>query len=534
MTKIFWIVSKIFYIFATIKITMIVKILKPSRSFGGVLYSELKVRDNQASFIGAFNFPFESINVDDYISFFEKTVSMHPRSINNAQFHVIISTKGREHDNSFLERTAHQWLVKMGYGQQPYLIYFHNDTDNNHVHIVSCRVTEQGTRISPAFEGIRAVKALNEVMNIDFKVKADEDIKTILGAYSFSTIAQCKLLFEKNGWIVQDKGNSICLIKGGLLQGQIEKTDIQKVTNSYSGDNERIKQLRAIFFKYRGIQEEQFFELMKSKFGVDIVLHVAKGHNKPYGYTVIDRSQKKVFKGSEIMRLQDLLHPARQIDKQIIINELFNSYIRNKEATYSGLKREMHKAGFMIKGKGIFIPGDGSPLFLLSDTLYKGLRYNDRLNEATLFHPQTKNEARVLARLFFVKANDIELKTESAVDYNYYRDMLGSFHNLVEIQKYLEDNHLALIHIRGREYIIDFTNHAIADVTGYSQFGNNAGVELDMLEEQYRTDYGNLFETGAESGIFIVESLLDALAHEHPEEREREVNHRKKQDKRKR
>lgn len=45
-----------------------------------------------------------------------------------------------------LEELAARYMEKMGYGNQPYIVYKHADTHNAHIHIVSVCVDGQGKR----------------------------------------------------------------------------------------------------------------------------------------------------------------------------------------------------------------------------------------------------------------------------------------------------------------------------------------------------------------------------------------------------
>ncbi|MFR9582431.1 MAG: conjugal transfer protein MobB [Rikenellaceae bacterium] len=58
-------------------------------------------------------------------------------------------------DNQLAE-IAKEYLERMGYGDQPYLIYKHEDLSRHHLHIVSLRIREDGSKISDKFERRRS------------------------------------------------------------------------------------------------------------------------------------------------------------------------------------------------------------------------------------------------------------------------------------------------------------------------------------------------------------------------------------------
>ncbi len=43
---------------------------------------------------------------------------------------------------------ASQYMQKIGFGKQPYLVYRHNDAGHPHIHIVSTNIQKDGSRIS--------------------------------------------------------------------------------------------------------------------------------------------------------------------------------------------------------------------------------------------------------------------------------------------------------------------------------------------------------------------------------------------------
>ena len=87
----------------------------------------------------------------------------------------MISCRGREYSAEDLKNVALQYINKMGYGNNPYMIYFHSDTENNHVYCFYTS-TEERTEGKDNMEAVRSQKVINQIMNIDLSLKAKDDI----------------------------------------------------------------------------------------------------------------------------------------------------------------------------------------------------------------------------------------------------------------------------------------------------------------------------------------------------------------------
>jgi hypothetical protein len=65
----------------------------------------------------------------------------------------------------------------MGYGEQPFIVYKHEDIERKHIHIVSLRVDEQGKKINDNFEHRRSMTACRELEQKYGLVPADQKQK---------------------------------------------------------------------------------------------------------------------------------------------------------------------------------------------------------------------------------------------------------------------------------------------------------------------------------------------------------------------
>lgn len=54
-------------------------------------------------------------------------------------------------------------MERMGYGQQPYVVFLHTDIDRQHLHIVSLRVDARGHKIDHSFERRRSNEIRKEL-----------------------------------------------------------------------------------------------------------------------------------------------------------------------------------------------------------------------------------------------------------------------------------------------------------------------------------------------------------------------------------
>ncbi|MCT4047235.1 relaxase/mobilization nuclease domain-containing protein [Elizabethkingia anophelis] len=332
---------------------MIVKILSSSSSdFHGVKYNEKKIDKGSGELMKMKNFPsfINSKSSQDSVRDYLKSISKNEK-IKKPQFHAVISTKFQEHSKEDLTKIAESFMDDMGYGKQPYIVVFHNDTDNNHVHLVSTRVSkETGKKINDSYEKLKAQKALSKTLENLYGENSEAKLEKLL-RYKISTQGQLKTLLERNGYkILQNKNdeNALDVLKNGVKQKTIYGNQI--VYDNSKKDN-RSKQIVAILNKYkeiysgkvfkieddrelRGKMAEDKYEALKNDsrvkieyeselqkklrdvFGIDIVFH-HKEDKDPYGYTLIDHKSGKVYKGSELLKMAELFEfTSDTIDKK--------------------------------------------------------------------------------------------------------------------------------------------------------------------------------------------------------------------------
>lgn len=313
---------------------MIVKILPPSTTFKGVHYNTNKVDKDKGELMKVSGFGalqvLQNLRPMDYVNYLEAQSAASSRT-KYPQLHAVISCKGRSHSKQELTAIAEQWLNGMGYGEQPYLLVFHKDTANNHIHIVSTRVDRDGKKINDSFEKIRAYEVLNRIVGVDEKQEIDKNIEKAL-SYGFSTRAQFMMLLEARGYSLKLSDGVYQISRFGKRQGTVSLEQVDAKISVFEKDINRLAQLRAVFAKYRSQYDpavvhvpaplpgnrpsepsgytSEMARMLSAKFGVQIIFH-GKDGKPPYGYTVIDHSRKMVYKGKDLMPLAEFIAPSQ-------------------------------------------------------------------------------------------------------------------------------------------------------------------------------------------------------------------------------
>ncbi|MBE8714831.1 relaxase/mobilization nuclease domain-containing protein [Sphingobacterium hungaricum] len=306
---------------------MIVKILRKSSTFKAVHYNTEKVERDRGELLLVQNFGIlegiENLRPKDYMNYLE-ALSAQSRRTKYPQFHVAISTKGRLHSKEELSTIAQKWMQGMGYGEQPYLLIYHRDTANNHIHIVSSRVGRDGKKISDSYEKLRAYSVMNQILGKNERHALANHLQKAL-SYSFSTRAQFAMLLEQQGYALNPADDVYKISKYGHVLGEIELAKVDNYIAARQKDKARMAQIRAVIERYSKkydpkleIKDSTYIShlanFLNEKFGLQFIFHGKTGQS-PHGYTIIDHAEKSVYKGGEIMPLREFIAERNAINE---------------------------------------------------------------------------------------------------------------------------------------------------------------------------------------------------------------------------
>lgn len=249
-----------------------------------------------------------------------------------------------------LTNIAREYLDKIGFGEQPYIIYKHTDIERHHIHIVTVNVDEQGKRLYMSFMHRRSKKATTEIeekYNLrkaerqrldpdtplrkvdynagDVKRQVANTVKLVMSRYSFQTMGEYNALLslygltseETNGKVngreyhgivysvLDDDGRKIGnpfkasrLGKFASLNAVHEKINRSEQKISRESIAKTKRRVSSVLNESHG--KEDFISRLKEK-NIDLVLRYTD-EGRIYGATFIDHDSHTVLNGSRLGR----------------------------------------------------------------------------------------------------------------------------------------------------------------------------------------------------------------------------------------
>lgn len=331
---------------------MVAKINIGSNLYGALAYNQEKVDEGLGKILGS-NLVFEptdgQFNVSECMNDFMQFVPAHFRT-EKPVFHVSLNPHPDDRlTDDQLTNIGREYMERLGYGNQPYLIFKHEDIGREHLHIVSLRVDSNGKKIDDYKEHERSKEItehlerkynLNpaegqkcseqweltpvDVSGGDLKKQIAAVIKPLASMYHFQSMGEYKAALSLYNINVEElKGE----VKGkpyrGLLYSAMDnegnkvgnplKSSIFGKSVGYDGlekrmakSAERIKTknlkqhtLKAVSEAKQSCPSESEFRAKLRQQGIDVLFR-RNDEGRIYGATFIDHTTRAVLNGSRL------------------------------------------------------------------------------------------------------------------------------------------------------------------------------------------------------------------------------------------
>lgn len=335
---------------------MVAKITTPKSIEAALNYNEKKVQKGNAVCLHAANYLKDAKDMNFYqkLNGFERLNSLNERATTKT-LHVSLNFDPSEKlaENKLLQ-IASDYMERIGFGNQPYLVYKHEDAGHPHIHIVSTTIQQDGSRINTHNIGRnQSEKARKEIEQLYGLVKAERQqqlsksgikpvdvekaeygksetkrsISNLVGAvfsqYKFSSLPEFNAALKQFN-IVADRGKEEGRIYKNrglvyrILDAKGNKAGVPIKASSISckpiltnlekkfTDNETAKESLKPFVKSKlhdclsqsPSTMKELTEQLKQKTIYTVLRQNAEG--RLFGITFVDNQNKVVFNGSDL------------------------------------------------------------------------------------------------------------------------------------------------------------------------------------------------------------------------------------------
>lgn len=333
---------------------MVAKISKGSDVYGVFAYNQNKVDKGEATVLSSSRFIHNNgcYNVEDCVRSIDHWLTVNNRT-EKPMVHISLNPDPRDvvEDEDAID-IAEEYLKKMGYEDQPYILYKHEDISRTHYHIVTICVDIDGKKINSDYEKRRSMKVCREIeteydlhipskkelknieepqrviyKNGDIKNQITRTVNSIVLGYNIRNLSEFRTVLELYNTTVTEVNGKVedKLIEGlfysatdddGKKVGRQLKSSLfgksfgrKSLEEKFSRDKkQKLSERDKTFLKRVLVQcmyqckyrtREELVALLKKR-GVDLVLRDTKDGSRLFGVTIVDHNTKQVLKGSEV------------------------------------------------------------------------------------------------------------------------------------------------------------------------------------------------------------------------------------------
>ena len=367
---------------------MVAKITIGSGLFGAIKYNADKVNEGKGQLLDTnkiFNDGTGKVDIVQAMHDFERHMPLQMRT-EKPVIHISLNPHPDDRlTDKELTEMAHEYMQRMGYGDQPYIIVKHEDIDRHHLHIVSVRVDEQGKRINSDFTHKRSLaivqdferryglhqgnkreaKQQNPLHPVnpdtgDIKKQVGNTVKTMFRDYQFQTIGELRALLSLYNLTVDEvRGNAKGEDYNGLVYSVIDAKG-EKVGNPFKSSlfgksigyealqrkaasskkdikEKNLSEPTRKTLEYalrRTYDKDELVQMLKAK-GIDCVFRYTDD-GRLYGATFIDHRTHCVLYGSRMGKEFSANALERHFNTPIEEQRSFREHEGNEQERYHG------------------------------------------------------------------------------------------------------------------------------------------------------------------------------------------------------
>ncbi|MCC2598512.1 conjugal transfer protein MobB [Sphingobacterium sp. FBM7-1] len=333
---------------------MIAKIGKGSNMYGAILYNQQKVDKENGAVLLLNKIP-DTVDGRYSVAYFNKCfepyLSANIKTEKTVRHISLNPDPSDKVSNEQFAEMAKEYMERMGYGNQPYIVFKHTDIDRTHIHIVSTCVGIDGKKIPDDYDHPRSMaicrdleqkynmqkateqeqKQVNKVFkpvnhkNGDIKSQIASVVRHLPKYYSFSTMGSYNALLSLFNITAEEvKGERNGQPVNGLVYVALDENG-NKISNPFKaslfGKDAGVAQLQKHFEQSKEKMKTNPVTVLKNT--VELAIHttsnetdfkkqlIEQGINtvvrrnesgRIYGITFIDHESRSIWNGSQLDR----------------------------------------------------------------------------------------------------------------------------------------------------------------------------------------------------------------------------------------